>query len=282
MGRLHGCPHVLATIHFTIERYRDRAWVARYLAASLSHVLLFVSRAAEESFFGHSDIFEEGLYLAGRRHFAIPNCIDLDEIDRIRGRADPAALRRQLGLAGCKVIGMVGRLRPVKGHGLLLQAMPAILKAVPDAKVLLIGTGPDRDRGKLHVQARELGIDGAIVWAGERPRHEAIQSMTAMDVVAVPSRSEAFGLSAAEAMALGKPVVGTDIPGLREVVEHNVTGLLASQTEPDALARAVLSILTDGAASERMGAAGRRRVERLFSMGLYADRILRLYRMLGR
>jgi len=143
---------------------------------------------------------------------------------------------------------------------------------------LMVGDGAERET--LVAQAQQLGINEQIVWAGRLPPETALRYMAAMDVVAVPSEFEGFGLTAAQAMALGKPVVASDVAGLREVVQDQVTGLRVPVGNVAALASAIAGLLGDIAQCRRLGQAGRRRVEERFSTSVFADRYLRLYRSL--
>jgi glycosyltransferase involved in cell wall biosynthesis len=102
-----------------------------------------------------------------------------------------------------------------------------------------------------------------------------------MDVVAVPSRSESFGLVAAEAMASGQPVVASKVTGLRDVVVHGQTGLLVPYGDENAMAQAILKLLRDDALRAHMGQAGQKRADECFSLATFADRYISLYRALG-
>jgi glycosyltransferase involved in cell wall biosynthesis len=98
-----------------------------------------------------------------------------------------------------------------------------------------------------------------------------------MDVLAMPSHWEGFGLTAAEAMAAGKPVVGTDVPGLREVVEDDVTGFLVPVGDPAALRERLHALLLDDAAAIRMGTSGLEKANRVFGLKTSQERWLAAY-----
>jgi len=277
-ARMLGVPHILATVHTPGSVYGKRVWFIRNVVARLCDAFICVSETAEASFFGDSAIFAEQLLANGRKHFAIPNAVDLTQTDTLISHADIAELRRSLGLDGHVVVGMVSRLSREKGPQYLLEAMVSVVRQVPTAKLLMVGDGADRD--SLGQQARRLGITEQIVWVGRLLRDEAMRRMAVMDIVAVPSEFEGFGLTAAEAMALGKPVVASDVAGLREVVEDKATGFLVPVGDVSALATAITRLLQDAAMRQCLGKAGRRRVEERFSMPVFADRYLRLYRSL--
>ena len=118
--------------------------------------------------------------------------------------------------AGIPVIGAVSRLRHEKGIDLLLEAFTFLIRSGEKAHLLLVGSGPDEKKLKDTIQTYEL--NSSVTFYGEAEWERAMQLMAIMDIVVVPSRFEGFGLTAAEAMAAGKPVIASDTSGLKEVV----------------------------------------------------------------
>ena len=133
---------------------------------------------------------------------------------------------------GSQIVGVVARLEPEKGHPTLLEAWPAVLRAVPDAYLLIVGEGSRRDA--LEAQARELRIAHRVVFTGRRDDVPAVTA--ALDVAVLPSYREAQGLTILEAMALSRPVVASNVGGIPEMIEDGVTGLLVPPHDADALA----------------------------------------------
>ena len=123
---------------------------------------------------------------------------------------------------GSQIVGVVARLEPEKGHPTLLEAWPLVLRAVPDAYLLIVGEGSRRDA--LEAQARELRIAHRVVFTGRRDDVPAVTA--ALDVAVLPSYREAQGLVILEAMALSRPVVASNVGGIPEMIEDGVTGLL--------------------------------------------------------
>lgn len=164
-----------------------------------------------------------------------------------------------LGLpAGAVAIGHVGRFVPRKGVRELAEAWPRVAAAVPNAHLVWAGDGA------LEGEIRERLRDAPRVrWLGFRT--DIAQVLSALDVLAMPSRSEAFGMSALEAMAVGTPVVATGVGGLREIVDDGVTGLLIPPKDPDALAAALIRLAGDSGLREWMGRAGVARAAERFS-----------------
>ncbi|MGY1827985.1 glycosyltransferase family 4 protein [Blastococcus sp. SYSU DS0541] len=170
--------------------------------------------------------------------------------------ADRARLRGELGLPpDVPLIALVGRIEEQKGVDLLVRAVPAVLAQVPRAHVVVVGDGTRR--GESEALARELGIADHVHVTGWR--HDLPDVMRAIDVLALPSRWEAFGIVNLEAMAAAKPVVGFAVEGIPEVVVHGETGLLSPAGDVEGLARDLVRVLTDPELAARLGAAGRRR-----------------------
>lgn len=273
-------PVVVATVHVTANHYGDRVWLPRYVAAPLCDAFVCVSRVAEESFFGCSSLFSERAWTVPR-HVTIPNCVDLPLIDAVLAEGESDALVQQLGLGIGPVIGIVGRLDRLKGHDILLESFARLLPAFPEAQILCVGDGIMRD--DLQAQATDLGIDRQVIWAGQMSQLDTFRHGLLMDVVVIPSRPclEGFGLVAAEAMALGKPVIGSDVDGLAEVIGREGGGILVSPEDPLALLDAMIRVLSDVTGRRALGHAGRERVERLFSPEMFAARHLRMYLLIS-
>jgi glycosyltransferase involved in cell wall biosynthesis len=268
-------PRLLATVHVPAHHYGARLARHRIIANRVCDAFLCNSQVVERSFFDDSALFDEALLRRGRRHFAIPNCVDLEEVDRTIRSADARSLRESLGLQGRRVVGMLSRLSPEKGARELVDAMSLVAQQLPDAALLIVGDGCERPA--LQAQSDRLGISAQVRFVGRLPRREALRHMAVMDVVAVPSHWEGFGLSAAEAMACRKPVVATNVDGLREVIIPNATGLLVPRGDTRALAKSLIRLLRDPQLRERLGDAGRKRIEQHFSFTEFAARHLRLY-----
>ena len=186
----------------------------------------------------------------------------------LRSRVGRDAARAALGLdPGQPVVLTAGRLTHMKGQCHLLDAVPRLLGRFPDLAVVLLGDGPLRE--VLEKQAAELGVGGAVRFAGHRDDARAL--LAAADVFALPSRHEGMPLVALEAMDAGLPVVATRVIGSAEVVEDGVTGALVRPADPAALAAALERLLVDPALRRRQGAAGRRR----FRAGFTRERMAR-------
>jgi glycosyltransferase involved in cell wall biosynthesis len=204
----------------------------------------------------------------GRTSRTIHNGVDLEHWRSPGGEAR-TRMRRVLGLAdGDYAIGMCAVFRPEKNHLQLVEAIARLRARGIPARALLIGDGPMRPA--IEARARDLGIAGEVLIAGF---HQDVRPLlAASDVVALPSTSvETFSLAALEAMALGRPVVLSQIGGAAEMVGPEENGFLFPAHDTPALV-ACLAALADPAARERMGAAARRTVEARFSESAMVDR----------
>ncbi len=178
------------------------------------------------------------------------------------GSGDPA-VARALGVPDrAGVVGIVANLRPVKDHALFLRAAKRVSEQVEQAAFLLVGTGPLRD--ELARLADGLGIADRVFFSDGRG--EVPDYLSRMDVACLTSRTEGFSNAILEYMAAGLPVVATDVGGNGEALENGVSGYLVADRDPDALARPVVELLTDGAKREQMGRAGLERCRKIFDI----------------
>jgi len=200
----------------------------------------------------------------------IPNCVDRAFFEAPPRPSGP----RPGGLPSeGPLIVFVGRLTDQKGVETLIGAVPIIGAGHPGAHFVIAGDGPLR--ATLEGQARERALASTVTFTGalEDPR----PFLRAADVVVVPSLFEPFGIIAAEALALGRPVVASRVGGLPDIVEHEVTGLLVPPANPPALAQAVCRILGASSAAREMGARGRERARREFSEEAVLPRYREIY-----
>jgi glycosyltransferase involved in cell wall biosynthesis len=191
--------------------------------------------------------------LAGRKVFVVANGIDTRAFHT---RDGAELLRNSLGIpVTAPVIGTVGRLSKVKCQDLLLRAFRQIGSERPEARLLLVGDGPER--GPLEALARDLGLAGRVAFAGYQPQPE--QYLRVMDVFALTSRAEGMPLAILEAWASALPVVATRVGGIPGLVEDGRTGLLVDSGDEPALTQALRRVLAEPGLARRLGEAGRDR-----------------------
>jgi glycogen(starch) synthase len=174
-----------------------------------------------------------------------------------------------------RVLGF-GRMVTEKGFDLAVRAFATVLRRVPRARLVLAGDGAVRP--ELEQLAAALGLSAAVEFVGTVAPDDVPALIDAASLVVVPSRwDEPFGLVALEAALMARPVVAARVGGLAEVVEHGVTGLLVEREDPEALADAVIRLLEDPAAADRMALRARERARQRFSWARCVDEYEQLY-----
>ncbi|MFQ5790435.1 MAG: glycosyltransferase family 4 protein [Acidobacteriota bacterium] len=252
--------------HGYYGRFTTRLFVAmERLAARFSdRLVVLTDRGAEEH-------LQQGI---GRRHqyVTIPSGVNLSSLrarapKRERARANVGLKSTELVILG------VGRLVPVKGFDVAIQAMPEVARQVPTARLMLLGEGPERER--LEDLARRLDVHQRLRLLGAS--NDVAAFLAAADVLVAPSRNEGMGRALVEAMALGLPVVATRVGGIPCVVEDGSTGKLVPPEDAPALAAALVSLLRNATERLELGRRGQERAES-FSLATMESRLLQLYR----
>ncbi|MGA3058020.1 MAG: glycosyltransferase [Candidatus Limnocylindrales bacterium] len=186
--------------------------------------------------------------------------------------------RRPEGSSGARErplhIGFVKWLEPKYGVWDLIEAL-GLLADLP-FEATLVGDGSLRE--SLEARVGELGLSQRIHFLGRRPHSEIPDLMRGFDVLAMPSREEAWGVAAAEASATAIPVVATGVGGIPEIVVDGQTGLLVPPEDPRALAEAIRRLAGDRDLRHRLGKAGRERIESLFAWQRCVDLMVGVYR----
>jgi glycosyltransferase involved in cell wall biosynthesis len=176
------------------------------------------------------------------------------------------------------VLIIVANLIPYKGHNDLLEALGAVRGQMPDGWTLQCVGRDDGIRSGLETQVQRLGLGGHVLFLGERT--DVASLLKGADIGILCSHQEGFANAILEGMAAGLPIVATDVGGNSESVVHGQTGLIVPPRNPAALGQAVLSLVSDPAARERMGEAGRKRAYERFSIESCVDQYAVLYRSL--
>ncbi len=178
--------------------------------------------------------------------------------------------------SGGPVVLYLGRLIPRKGALALVQAFPEVLRSVPDAHLLICGDGPDRTR--IENLSRQSGLGDSMTMTGGVPWQRVPGYMKSATVFAQPVRerfggreTEGFGIVFLEAAASGLPTVGGNVGGIRDAVSDGETGILVDGKSQDQIAEALIRLLTDPSLAEKMGSAGRARVEERFTWSRFYE-----------
>lgn len=231
------------------------------------------SRATLNSFYPH-----ERLLVPAWKRRVIYNGVDLDAIDKARtGGGNGEEDRNDWETDRPRVV-TVGRLIGTKNHSTLIEAFDDVRDSVPDAELLIVGDGPQRESLERLVAARRLGEH--VRFTGTIPRKEVYRVLDASDVFALPSRSEGFCVALVEAMACGLAPVVSDIPVLHEVAGE--AAAYADPGDPTAFAMEIRRLLLNPEARRTLGAAADRRARSEFPLDNAVERYYHLYETLYR
>ncbi len=192
---------------------------------------------------------------------------------------DPVQQKKKLGLEPNKsLVTVISNIRPIKGLEFFIEAAATILQRFANSQFIVVGgdaTHCDSYKEKLNQLISSLKLSDCFFFLGSRAEIPEILSIT--DVFVLPSLSEGFSNTLIEAMAAGKAVVATDVGGNPEAVVSNATGFIVPAKDSKAIASAVMTLLADKPLAEKMGQAGRLRVEKCFSITQMVGRMEMLY-----
>ena len=215
-------------------------------------------------------------WLNGDRVVVVPNFVDdhafLPPDDDVRQQ-----WVRELELASdALVVGIVASLLPIKDHATLLRAFGILAPEWPTARLVVVGQGPELDN--LRRLASELGLSAVVRFAGLRPQVPSFHFL--FDISVLSSVSEGFPNTLVEAMAAGRPIVATDVGGVRDAVRAGENGLLVPPGAPAAFAAALRTLFRDPGLRRTMGAAGAARARQEFHAEHVVGSLERLYERL--
>ena len=258
----HRRPFVVSTVHSSRVRSREDRDELRRLTPEMDR-LIAVSRMIRAKLVdeGRDTVPVELIY----------NGVDLQRYDH---QAPCCTLRDEYGMEpGAVIVGVVARLEPEKGHPTLLEAWPLVLREVPNAYLLIVGEGGQREA--LERQARDLRVAHRVVFTGRRDDVPAVTA--ALDCAVLPSYREAQGLTILEAMALARPVVASNVGGIPEMIDDGVSGLLVPPHDAPALAAAIGRVLLDHPFADTIARAGHDTVHARFCVELMVRAVETIY-----
>lgn len=201
----------------------------------------------------------------------IRSAVDADTFAR---EPDCEAFRAEFNIdPNAFTIAAAGQLIPRKGHRYLLQAATELKRSNVSFRLLIFGEG--YLNYQLRAQAAALGLGGVVQFPGFRD--DLDNFIGCFDLFAHPALSEGLGVAALKAAAAGVPVVGFDAGGMSEAVAHGETGLLVAPEDSAALRSAIETLINDGQLRQRMGIAGRERMQKEFSIATMAEKHIALY-----
>jgi len=255
-GKLAHVPLVILMRHHAdavlILGKRVAAWADR-ISAALAHRIIVPAKAVAKIL-----CEVDGVEIS--KVTVIPLGFDFSLLKSFPGGAE--RVRGEFSLHGQPVIGVIARLDRLKGHDDFFLALKEIVSQTPNLKVLMVGEGPERTR--LEQLGSKLGVRDHLIFTGIRG--DIPDLISAMDVVALPSLSEAFPQVIVEALAIGKPVVACQVGGVSEIIKNGETGVLVPPGNPTSLASALCELLRRPEHAKTMGEHGRADVMRRFSI----------------
>jgi phosphatidylinositol alpha-1,6-mannosyltransferase len=293
IARAHGCDTVwfgaAAPLGLLAAGLRRRGGVHRAVAQTHGHEVgwaaLPAARAALRRIGRGTDVVTYlGDYTRVRLERALHGVTDLHrlapgvDVDTYHPSVDGEPVRVRLGLADRPVVVCVSRLVPRKGQDMLIHAWPAVLRAVPDAVLLLVGGGPYRPA--LERLAVERGVEDSVVFTGNVPWEELAAHYDAGDVFAMPCRTrrrgldvEGLGIVYLEASSTGLPVVAGDSGGAPDAVLDGQSGMVVDGRSMSAITEALAGLLGDPGLARKMGEQGRAWIEREWRWDIQSARL---------
>ena len=257
-GHLAGVPVIISTVHNSLKDYEVRSLRRGFYAFLLRLTLPIVHRIICVSNANRRDVIEECPAAAAKTQ-TVYNGVDLSAFP---SQPDRKKVREVLRIATGPLLVVVARLTEQKGHRYLLQTIPSLLKTWPQLCCVFVGEGELHDA--LHRMVVDLAVERACRFVGVR--EDIADVLAAADVVVLPSLSEGFPFVLLEALAMGCPVVASQVNGVPELIEDHKTGLLVPPRNPQALEAAIREILSDPTVASKMGAVGRAVVRERFTV----------------
>jgi D-inositol-3-phosphate glycosyltransferase len=212
----------------------------------------------------------------------IPPGVDLERFHPLEMKE----AKRKVGIpCGDKNIMFAGRIEPLKGIDTLIQAMALIKQRYPSLMentcVAIIGgdpwsDSPDAEMARLQAMQRELGTEDIVAFLGAKDQDILPHYYAAAEMVVMPSHYESFGMVALEAMAMGRPVIASEVGGLAFLIRDGVNGFHVPTRDPEALAERIFELLTNEQCREDMGRAARENAKR-FDWSIIAQQVLHAY-----
>ena len=275
-ARLLGGPPFIVHVHDVLPEGLISRLVRRLLIRH-SAALVAISSFAR-------DAFLQGTSKAAVAFPVINTALDVERL--LAGAVAPREARKRVDLPGdAPVLGIVGQITPWKGHDTAISAMPEVLAAHPDAKLVIVGEARFVDAStrydnrayerSLRSLVAELDIGHAVRFLGQRDDIPVV--MRALDLLLLPSTVEPLGRVALEAMVLSTPILATDVGGLPEIIVEGQSGFLAPPGDVQTWTRRILELLGDRARLTETGERGRAALVNQLAHATYADEMSALY-----
>ncbi len=225
----------MRTLHNELRTEWSRKPLRRLFLTNLLYPLAFDAEIGVSQFITQNLDQRRIAKRLGRQAITIYNAVD---INRFKSHnKDRLIIRRENGIPDdAFVLGSVGRLSRQKGYDILLDAAVEIIQTIKSAYIVIIGEGEDAEI--LKQKAFDLQIENRVLFTGPRPDVE--QLLSTMDLFICSSRWEGLSTAVLESMAAGIPIIATDIPGNRELLQHGISAWFVPSEDPNALANGVI------------------------------------------
>ncbi|MFQ5813182.1 MAG: glycosyltransferase family 4 protein [Anaerolineae bacterium] len=258
----------VATVHLHTETtYRLRLYkIIDLLALRFFPKVIAVSESLRQYLIANG--------LPPKKVVTVHNAVDLGAFTPGVSLNNDKALKNRLGIGGDQhTVSIIGRLTSQKGHHYFLESANRILEVLPETRFLVVGDGPLRE--DLEGLSLSLGIAQAVRFLGYRQDIATLMSMS--DVIAMPSLKEGLPYVLLEALALARPVVGTKVGGIPEVIKHGETGFLVPPKDSKGLAEAIIQVLRNPEEAASLGERGRELVSREFNVETMVQKVAAVY-----
>ena len=213
-------------------------------------------------------------YFNSKRLVTMHNSVD---VNKLKVQKEPAIIKKEFQIGvNDPVIGSAGRMVPIKGYEVFLEMAKIIIRVKPNVKFLLVGDGPLKQ--ELEEKAIKMGLDGIVIFPGFRD--DIIDIINCLDIFVISSYHEGIPMVLLEAMALKKAIVSTDVGGVSEIIEKDISGLLVNSGDALALAEACIKALDDDKIRNNLETETAKRIDEEFSIGIQEKRVLNLYQEL--
>ena len=251
------------------NHFGDHTGIITMLAAKLADITYSISFHGPHVFFdGQSERIKEKVsharftrcisYFCRSQVILFSNISDFSSLKVVHCGLELSRYRFRLPRKEVKTIFCASRLAPEKGFEFLVEAIRILKDKNYDLEIRLVGDGPSREG--LERIARDLGISDRVHFLGHLDEAEKMHELQSSDLCVLPSLAEGLPSSATEAMAVGVPVIATNIAAISELIEHGKTGLLVRPSDPGALADAVIKMVDDYEFRRRAAQLGRTKV----------------------
>lgn len=200
------------------------------------------------------------------------------DVTKFNPEAEGTQMRKKLGLGSQeKIVLCPRRLVPKNGVLYFIQAIPSVVAEMDDIKFLVAGDGSELE--KLRNEARKLNIEDNVIFLGSVPNDEMPELYNLSSVVVLPSLKEATSISGLEAMASAKPLIGSDIGGIPQIIDDGQTGFLVPPERADLIASSLISLFKDEERRVSMGKNAYQKAKNEFTWGIIAEKTRRVYEM---